>query len=77
MPDDIQKERTGPSIEVDTQLTPTQCNEIIEEKLTHLFPVLENALVSCQRVSYGLQNGEPNWSAVFKRAMERHLQENL
>jgi len=61
---------------VEARLTPEQCNTIIEERLTHLVPVMECALVSCRRVSHMLANGGFNWRKVFKRAKERHLQED-
>jgi len=56
----------------DVQLTPLQCNAVIEEKLTHLQPVMECALVEIQRLRDGLANGEISWRSLLKRAIKKH-----
>lgn len=53
------------------RMTPVQCNEVLEDKLGHLQPLMESALRSFQRVDTILSNGAINWRKVFKRAKEK------
>lgn len=53
------------------QMTPTQCNAVIEEKLLHLEPVLQCALDSLEHVNAVLANGGVNWRRAFHRAKQR------
>jgi hypothetical protein len=66
-------EKTESTAELCTEvaLTPEQCNAVLEDKLGHLKPVLECALVTFQRVEETLANGGVNWRKLFKRARER------
>ena len=52
----------------DAGLTPEQCNGIIEDKLTHLLPALQSALLSMKQVNYRLANGEISWRRLLDRA---------
>lgn len=51
-------------------MTPVQSNEVIEEKLLHLRPVLEGALSELERVRAALANGEISWRRLFDRALD-------
>jgi len=53
------------------ELTPEQCNAIVEDKLGHLKPVLECALVTFKRVEESLANGGINWRKIFERARDK------
>lgn len=55
----------------DVELTPAQCNAVLEDKLGHLKPALECALITFQRVEETLANGGINWRKLFKRAKDR------
>lgn len=55
----------------EVEMTPTQCNAVIEDKLTHLLPVAQNTLAIFLRVEDALKNGEIDWRKAFKRAKRR------
>lgn len=55
---------------LEARLTPAQCNEIIEDKLTHLLPVMECALVTFKSVNDRLANGEISWRKLLGKAKE-------
>lgn len=55
----------------EVQMTPVQCNEVIEDNLIHLMPVMESALVSMERVNGALENGGISWRRALQRAKER------
>jgi hypothetical protein len=55
----------------EVQMTPMQCNEVIEDNLTHLMPVMESALSSMERVNASLENGGVSWRRALQRARER------
>jgi len=57
---------TGICIEV--QMTPAQCNAILEERLAHLRPVMECALGVMQHVCESLANGGFNWRKALAQA---------
>ena len=52
----------------EVRLTPEQCNEIIEDKLTHLLPALRGALLSMKQVNHRLANGEISWRRLLEKA---------
>jgi hypothetical protein len=54
------------------QMTPVQCNEVIEDNLAHLMPVMECALNSMERVNETLENGGVSWRRALKRAIRRN-----
>lgn len=51
------------------QMTPAQSNDVIEEKLLHLKPMLECALGEMTRVRDALANGEISWRRLLDRAL--------
>jgi hypothetical protein len=55
----------------EVEMTPAQCNAVVEDKLGHLKPVLECALVTFQRVEEVLANGGIDWRKLFAKAKER------
>lgn len=55
----------------EVQMTPAQCNAVIEEKLAHLEPVFQCTLTSLERVNEVLANGGVNWRRAFQRAKQR------
>lgn len=59
----------------EVDMTPAQCNEVVEDKLRHLEPVLKCALIVFQRVEHVLANGGFNWRVAFEKAKERVLGE--
>lgn len=69
MPNDETDRNDGFCAEV--QMTPTQCNTVIEEKLDHLEPVFQCVLSSLEHVSDVLANGGVNWRRAFQRAKQR------
>lgn len=52
-------------------MTPTQHNEVIEDKLTNLVPVLKCTLSAFQRVDEIFQNGGINWRRALERAKQK------
>jgi hypothetical protein len=60
----------------EVEMTPAQCNEVVEDKLVHLEPVLKCALVTFQRVEQALANGAFNWRKVFAKAKKKALDES-
>lgn len=56
----------------EVQMTPVQCNEVIEGKLAHLQPAMEYTLIEMQRLQEGLSNGEIHWGELLKRAIKKH-----
>jgi hypothetical protein len=68
MPDDP-TEREGLCAEV--EMTPVQCNEVIEDKLTNLLPVLNCTLSTMRRVEDKLANGRIDWRKALQRAKQR------
>ena len=50
------------------EMTPTQLNEVIEEKLTHLKPAFENLLGEMVRFKEDLSNGKIHWKDILDRA---------
>ncbi len=52
-------------------LTPVECNEVIEDKLANLFPVMRCTLVAFQRAQDMLENGKIDWREALKRAKQR------
>ena len=56
----------------EVQMTLIQCNEVIEEKLTHLQPAMEGMLSEMERLQEGLSNGEIHWRPLLKRAIRKH-----
>lgn len=56
------------------QMTPVQSNEVIEEKLLHLQPVLECVLTELARVRDALANGEISWRHLYDRALSAQNQ---
>jgi len=63
---------TSSSLCAEVEMTPEQCNTILEDKLGHLKPVLECALVTFKRVEETLANGGINWRRLFQRAKSRN-----
>lgn len=59
----------------EVDMTPSQCNEIVEDKLAHLEPVFKCALVVFQRVEHVLANGGFNWRVALSRARKKALDE--
>jgi len=57
----------------EVNLTPAQCNVIIEDKLAYLLPVLECALTTFKQVNERLANGEISWRRLLSRAKEAVL----
>lgn len=55
----------------EVDMTPSQCNEVVEDKLSHLEPVLKCALVSFQRIEHVLANGGFNWRVALENAKKR------
>ena len=55
------------------ELTPAQCNDVIEDKLAHLLPVMQGALFTFRSVNHRLANGEISWRKLFNRAKESVL----
>jgi hypothetical protein len=55
----------------EVQMTAAQHNAVIEDKLTHLMPVLRDALASMERVNESLRNGGVSWRYAFQRAKKR------
>lgn len=53
------------------EMTPVQCNEVIEGKLAMLVPVLKCTLSAFQRVENILQNGKIDWRKALERAKRR------
>lgn len=51
------------------RMTPAQSNEVIEDKLLHLRPVMECALSEITRVRDILANGEISWRRLLDRAL--------
>lgn len=62
---------TAAKLCAEIDLTPEQCNEVLEDKLRHLKPVLECALMTFRRVEETLANGGINWRKLFQRARDR------
>lgn len=56
----------------EVQMTPIQCNEVIEAKLTHLKPAMEGMLSEMQRLQEGLSNGEIHWRPLLQRAIKKY-----
>ena len=56
------------SLCAEVRMTPEQCNVVIEDKLTHLLPILECALASMKQVSERLANGEISWRKLLQNA---------
>jgi len=56
----------------EVQMTPVQCNEVIEKQLEHLQPALECTLAEMERLKEGLSNGEISWHDLLKRAIKKH-----
>ena len=52
----------------EVQLTATQSNEIIEEKLVHLKPVFERALEELLGFKRDLCAGDVGWKKLLQRA---------
>ena len=70
MADAVQKDEAELCEEV--QMTPVQCNVVIENKLENLQPVMECTLAEMQRLREGLSNGEISWTELLKRAIKKH-----
>lgn len=49
-------------------MTPTQLNEVIVEKLTHLQPIFENLLGDMVQLKADLSNGKIHWKDILDRA---------
>jgi len=64
--DDLAEETSGFCSRV--QLTPTQCNEVIVDKLASLMPLAACTLDVFSRVNHALKNGGINWKRAFERA---------
>lgn len=62
-------EREGFCAEV--EMTPVQCNEVIEDKLENLLPVLRCTLAAFQRAQDMLENGKIDWRKALARAKKR------
>ena len=56
----------------EVQMTPVQCNVVIENKLENLQPMLELTLTELTRLRDGLANGEIHWGDLLKRAIKKH-----
>jgi hypothetical protein len=52
----------------EVQLSPQQLNEIIEDKLVHLKPVLEGALVELERTRDLFSREDESWREILARA---------
>lgn len=50
------------------RLSPQQLNEIFEDKLIHLQPVMENALHEMERASAAFSRQDESWRELFARA---------
>lgn len=55
----------------EVEMTLTQCNEVIEDKLTNLLPVMNCTLSSMQRAEDVLANGKIDWRKALERAKKR------
>lgn len=55
----------------EVQLTPTQCNAVLEERLEHLRPAMECALGVMNHVCESLANGGFNWRRALARAKKK------
>jgi len=56
----------------DIRMTPLQCNAVIEEKLSHLQPLLEETLNEMEEVRDALANGGISWKSLLNRAMKKN-----
>ncbi len=59
----------------EVSMTLVQCNEVIEEQLTHLQPVMQHVLLEMERLKASLLNGEIHWRDLLRRAMKKHEKE--
>jgi hypothetical protein len=50
------------------ELTPTQLNDVILEKLTHLKPAFDSLLCEMERFKEDLSNGKIHWKTILDRA---------
>jgi hypothetical protein len=55
----------------EVEMTPTQCNEVIEDKLSHLLPVMKTTLAIFQRVNDAMENGRINWRKALEKAKKK------
>lgn len=55
----------------EVQMTPVQCNEVIEDNLVHLMPLMKSTLGSMERVNDALENGGVNWRRALQRAKKK------
>lgn len=63
MPNDESSDWTGK-----IRLSPQQLNEIIEDKLVHLQPVMENALNEIERTRDAFSREDESWREILARA---------
>jgi len=55
----------------EVEMTPAQCNDIIEDKLLHLLPLMKQALGTFQRVEHALANGGFSWRKAFENTKKK------
>lgn len=55
----------------EVEMTPAQCNEVIEDKLDNLLPVMNCTLKSMQQAEDALSNGRTDWRRALKRAKRK------
>lgn len=67
--DGIAAEKEGTCGEV--EMTPTQHNEVVEDKLVNLGLVMQCTLTAFRRVEGILQNGKIDWRKALARAIKR------
>ncbi len=70
MPNDDGK--TGrPDFCAEVEMTPVQCNAVIENNLSNLLPVMRCTLAAFHRAQDMLENGKIDWRKALKRAKQR------
>ena len=57
----------------DVELTPTQRNVVIEDKLSNLAPIMRCTLAAFHRAKELLENGRIDWRKALERAKQRSL----
>ena len=69
MPKDENGKGEGFCAEV--ELTPVQCNDVIENKLENLVPVMRCTLAAFRHAEDVLANGKIDWRKALERAKQR------
>lgn len=55
----------------EVEMTPAQCNEVVEDKLANLLPAMRSTLSTMQRVEDMLANGRIDWRKALQRAKKK------